>query len=45
MRSFQVRALKKIDNKLTFEEHIEGLCKKPIQKISALARISSLMKF
>ena len=35
----------KIDNKLTFEEHIEGLCKKASQKVSALARISSLMGF
>ena len=32
---------KKIDNKLTFEEHVEGLCKKASQKVSALARISS----
>ena len=22
----------KIDNKLTFEEHVEGLCKKPVKK-------------
>ena len=35
----------KIDNKLTFEEHVEGLCKKASQKVSALARISSLMRF
>ena len=34
----------KIDNKLTFEEHIEGLCKKASQKASAVARISSLMR-
>ena len=34
----------KIDNKLTFEEHVEGLCKKASQKVSALARISSLMR-
>ena len=35
----------KIDNKLTFEEHVERLCKKASQKVSALARISSLMRF
>ena len=35
----------KIDNKLTFEEHVEGLCKKASQKVSAVARISSLMRF
>ena len=35
----------KIDNKLTFEEHVEGLCKKTSQKFSAVARISSLMRF
>ena len=35
----------KIDNKLTFEEHIERLCKKASQKVSAVARISSLMRF
>ena len=34
-----------IDNKLTFEEHVERLCKKASQKVSALARISSLMRF
>ena len=34
----------KIDNKLTLEEHIEGLCKQASQKVSAVARISSLMK-
>ena len=34
----------KIDNKLTFEEHVEGLRKKASQKVSALARISSLMR-
>ena len=33
----------KIDNKLTFEEHAEGLCKKANQKVSALAKISFLM--
>ena len=35
----------KIDNKLTLDEHVEGLCKKNSQKISAVARISSLMRF
>ena len=35
----------KIDNKLTFEEHVEGMCKKVGQKVSAAARISSLMRF
>ena len=35
----------KIDNKLTFEEHVEGLCKKVNQKGGAVARISSLMRF
>ena len=35
----------KINNKLTFEEQIEGLCKKASQKVSAVARISSLMRF
>ena len=50
MRSFQVRAVKKllgikIDNKVTFKEHVEELCKKASQKVSALARISSLMRF
>ena len=35
----------KIDNKLTFEEDVEELCKKASQKVSALARISSLMRF
>ena len=35
----------KIDSKPTFEEHVEGLCKKASQKISALGRISSLMRF
>ena len=34
----------KLDNKLTFEEHIEGVCKKVSQKASAVARISSLMR-
>ena len=35
----------KIDNKLHFEEHVEELCKNASQKVSALARISPLMKF
>ena len=34
----------KIDNKLTFEEHVEGLCKKASQEVSALARISSSVR-
>ena len=48
MRSFRVvkRFLgKKIGNKLTSEEHVEGLCRKARQKISAVARISSLIRF
>ena len=35
----------KIDSKLTLEEHVEGLCKKASQKVSAVARILSLMRF
>ena len=35
----------KIDNKLNFEEPVEKLCKKASQKVSALARFSSLMRF
>ena len=35
----------KIDNKLFFEEHVEGLCKKASQKGNTQARISSLMRF
>ena len=35
----------KIDNKLPFEEHAEELCKKASKKVSALARIASLMRF
>ena len=35
----------KTDNKLTFEEHVEGLCEKASQKVSAAARILSLMRF
>ena len=49
MRSFQVRSKKfwgiKNDKKLTFEEHVEGLCKKTSQKVSAKATISFLMTF
>ena len=33
----------KIDNKLTFEENVEVLCKKTSQKVNVLARISYLM--
>ena len=35
----------KIDNKFTLEEHVEGLCQKASQKVSAVARISSSMRF
>ena len=35
----------KTDNKLTFEEHVEELCKKACQKVSAMARVLSLMRF
>ena len=35
----------KIDNKLTLEEHVERLFKKASQKVRAVARISSLMRF
>ena len=35
----------KIDNKLTFKEHVEEVCKKASQKVSAVARISSIMRF
>ena len=35
----------KIDNQLSLEEHVEGLCKKVSQKVSTAARISSLMRF
>ena len=48
MRSFRLvkRFLgKKIDNKLTFEEHVEGPCRKARQKVSAAARISSMIRF
>ena len=33
----------KIDNKLTFDEHISGLCKKAANKLRALARVTSYM--
>ena len=35
----------KIDNSLTFEEQIEGLCKKASQKVIAVAKISSFTRF
>ena len=35
----------KIVNKLTLEEQVEGLCKKASQKVSAVTKISSLMRF
>ena len=35
----------KIDKKLTLEEYVEGLYKKASQKVSAVARMSSLMRF
>ena len=35
----------KIDNKLTLEEHVEGVWKKVSQKVSAVVRFSSLMRF
>ena len=35
----------KIDNKLTFQEHVEELCIKASQKVSVLGRISSVMRF
>ena len=35
----------KIDGNLTFEEHVEGLCKIANLKVSALARISSSIRF
>ena len=35
----------KINNKLTFEGHEERLCKKASQKVNAVARISSLIRF
>ena len=33
----------KFDNKLKFNEHVSGLCKKPSQKLHALARIAHYM--
>ena len=33
----------KIDNKLTFDEHISGLCKKAANKLRSLARVTSFM--
>ena len=35
----------KIDHKLSFEPHVESLCKKTDQKINALARMTSSIKF
>ena len=35
----------KIDNTLTLEEHVQELCKKASQRVSAVAGISSLMRF
>ena len=35
----------KIDNKLTFEKHVESLCKKASLKLNALTRISSFINF
>ena len=35
----------KIDNKLTFQEHVEEPCIKASRKVSVLARISSVMRF
>ena len=34
----------KIDDRLTFEEHVDGLCKRASQRVSAVARTSSLMR-
>ena len=36
---------KYIDHKLSFEQHIDQLCNKTIQKASALTRMASLMTF
>ena len=33
----------KVDNKLTFDEHISGLCKKAANKLGTLARVASYM--
>ena len=35
----------KIDYKLSFEPHVESLCKKASQKLNALARLTSSLKF
>ena len=35
----------KIDHKLSFEPHVESLCKKASQKLNALARMVSSLKF
>ena len=35
----------KIDHKLSFEPHVESLCKKASQKLNALARLTSSLKF
>ena len=35
----------KIDQKLSFEPHLESLCKKASQKLNALARMASSLKF
>ena len=35
----------KIDNKLSFEEHVTTLCRKAAQKLHALARIAHFMSF
>ena len=34
----------KIDNRLTFNEHVSGICKKVSCKLHALARVSDFMK-
>ena len=33
----------KLDNKLTFDEHVSGLCEKAANKLRALARVTSYM--
>ena len=35
----------KIDHKLSFETHVESLCKKASRKLNALTRITSSLKF
>ena len=35
----------KLDHKLSFEPHVESLCKKVSQKLNALARMASSLKF